>query len=214
MAETPPPPATDSYAGDEYIADRRLARIYAEALLSAAEERKEVDAIGEELTAIVEELFRADPRIEKVFGSRAIQRDQKEQLLRHTFSGKISDLLLNFLLVVNRKDRLELLRPIYLLYRTLIDERAKRVRVRVRTAVPLDENQQNRLRETLRNALNQEPVLQVRVEPDLLGGLVVQVGDTVFDSSVSSRIETLRNQLLARSDHEIQVRRDRFSHSS
>jgi F0F1-type ATP synthase delta subunit len=60
--------------------------------------------------------------------------------------------------------------------------------------------------------LKAEPVLRVREDPDLLGGMVVRVGAKVFDGSVRSRLETLRNQLLSRGSHEIQAGRDRFSH--
>ena len=211
MAESKPPPTTESLAGDEYVAEGRLAHIYAEALLDVAEARGQVDAVGEELAGVVEGVFAADPRIERLFSSRAVQRARKEEFLRETFAGKVNPLMLNFLFVLNRKDRLDILRPIHLGYRNLLDERNKRVRVSVRSAVPLDEPQQNRLRDTLRQALKLEPILQVRIEPELLGGLVVQIGDEVYDSSVRTRIEALRNQLLSRSSHEIQVRRDRLS---
>jgi F-type H+-transporting ATPase subunit delta len=142
--------------------------------------------------------------------SPAVRRAEKEPLIRQAFGGKASDLVLNFLLVLNEKERLALLRPVANALRDLLDERAKRVRVRVRTAVDLDEDQKRKLQETLRKQLTLEPVLDVRVEPELLGGMIVRVGDTVFDSSVRTRIETLRNQLLARSSYEIQSGRDRF----
>ena len=62
----------------------------------------------------------------------------------------------------------------------------------------LGDAEKDDLRKTLTAALGKEPILAVRVDPDLLGGLVVQVGDRVYDSSVRSRLEALRTQLLAR----------------
>ena len=59
--------------------------------------------------------------------------------------------------------------------------------------------------------LRREPVLELTVDPTLLGGLVVRVGDNLFDGSVRTRIDTLRKQLIERSSHEIQSGRDRFS---
>jgi F-type H+-transporting ATPase subunit delta len=53
--------------------------------------------------------------------------------------------------------------------------------------------------------------LQEQVDPDLLGGLIVRVGDWVYDASVRRELETLRSELIARSSHEIQSRRDQFS---
>ena len=55
-----------------------------------------------------------------------------------------------------------------------------------------------------------EPVLDVQVDPELLGGLVVRVADWQFDGSVRSRLQNLRNQLIENSSHEIQSGRDRF----
>ena len=63
----------------------------------------------------------------------------------------------------------------------------------------------------LRDLWQREPILESAVDPDLLGGLVVQVGDWLYDASVRTQLETLRNQLITRSSHEIQSGRDRFS---
>jgi F-type H+-transporting ATPase subunit delta len=83
--------------------------------------------------------------------------------------------------------------------------------VEVRSAVPLPDDQRERLLNQLRATLQREPILQTRVDENLLGGLVVRVGDWVYDASVKTRLETIRHQLTERSSHEIQSRRDRFS---
>ena len=93
----------------------------------------------------------------------------------------------------------------------LLDERAKRLRVSVRSAVPLTEEQSEKLRQTIGQSTGLEVMLAAKVDASLLGGMIVQVGDKVFDSSVRTRIEAIRNQLLARSSYEIQAGRDRFS---
>jgi F-type H+-transporting ATPase subunit delta len=68
------------------------------------------------------------------------------------------------------------------------------------------------LRDTLARTLAATPVLKLEVDPSLIGGLVVQVGDDVYDASVRSRLEQLRNRLLEGKTHEIQSRRDHFSY--
>lgn len=212
MAEPIQPHPPETNAGDEYIANRRLAQVYAEALLSVAEKHNQVEEVVEELRGLVDEVFRANPEIETLFSSKAVRRAQKEPIIRAALGGKVTDTLLHFLLVLNERDRLELLRPVFLVCRELLDQRAKRVRVHVRTAAALDDEQQHRLAETLRASLHLQPILDVHVDPSLLGGMVVRVGDTVYDNSVSTRIENIRNQLLARSNYEVQAGRDRFSH--
>ncbi len=58
------------------------------------------------------------------------------------------------------------------------------------------------------------PVITLEVDPALIGGLVVQVGDAVYDASVRNRLERLRGRLIERKTHEIQSRRDHFSYSA
>jgi F-type H+-transporting ATPase subunit delta len=210
MAELPPIDELETRAGEEGTGERRLAGVYAEALLDAAEKRERAEETGRELADLAVAVW-ADERVAQLLASPIIKRRSKELLLAKAFEGKASDLLFDFLRVVNNKDRLGLLGPIAVAYRELLDKRAKRVPILVRAAVALDDAQQNSLRDTLRAALGKEPILHIKVDSNLLGGMVVQIGDEVFDATVRSRIETLRNQLLASSSHEIQVRRDRFS---
>ncbi len=166
----------------------------------------------DELEALVNEVVRPNPDTEAFFRSAAIGRDRKAEFLRAALGGRISDLVLNFLLVLNEHYRLDLLMVIVAAYRDLLEQHTGQMRVQVRTAVPLDHDHQERLRGELQQAFGREPILEQRVEPDLLGGLVVQVGDWLYDASVRTRIESIRNQLIERSSYEIQSGRDRFSH--
>jgi F-type H+-transporting ATPase subunit delta len=200
--------------GQETTADvgsQRVARVYAEALLNAAEKRGQADAVLEALDSLVKDLFWADPNLEAFFSSGAIGRDRKAGVIRSVFGPRAGELFTNFLLVLNEHDRLDLLRPILEAARELRDQRAHRVRVYVKSAAPLDDGQRDRLREQLRTNLHREPLLETQVDPDLLGGVVVRVGDWVYDGSVRTQLETIRNQLIERSSYEIQSGRDRFS---
>ena len=118
-----------------------------------------------------------------------------------------------FLRVLNRHGRLELLGSIIQTARATWDRRQNRRPVTIRSAVPLSNEQQDSLRERLAKSLNAQPVLSVVVDPALLGGLVVQIGDDVFDASLRNRLEQLRQRLIEGKTHEIQSRRDHFSHS-
>jgi F-type H+-transporting ATPase subunit delta len=202
---------TESRAGQEGTSERRVAAVYAEALLDVAEERGQADEIGQELKAVVGEVFAKSPEIERALASPVVHRNAKEKLIDDAFKGNVSELMFNFLHVLNSKDRLSLVRHVAAAYRDLLDQRAKRLRVRVRSAVPLSESQSERLRQEIAQATGLEPVISTRIDPELLGGMIVQIGDQVFDSSVRTRIEAIRNQLLARSSYEIQTGRDRFS---
>jgi len=193
------------------VGSQRVARVYAEALLKAADHQGQADSGLEELNALVGEVFWRDPQFEEFLASGAIGRDRKAQVLGAVFEHRASPVFANFLMVLNNHERLGLLRPILAAYRELHDERARRIRVLVRTAVPLPDDQRARLQQELRETFHLEPILETKVDPDLLGGLVVRVGDWLYDASVRTQIETLRNQLIARSSHEIQSGRNRFS---
>ena len=85
-----------------------------------------------------------------------------------------------------------------------------RMEVQVATAAPLEEPQLEALKQQLGKLLGAEVVVKAEVDPSLIGGLVVRVGDTVYDGSVANQLAQLRQQMVDRSAHEIQSRRDRF----
>jgi F-type H+-transporting ATPase subunit delta len=202
---------TESRAGEEGSSERRIARVYAEAFLSVADQRGQAEDIGRELRALITDVYAKSPEIEATLASPAVRRSAKAPVLERAFKTNVSELLFNFLMVLNGKDRLTLVRHVAATYRDILDERAKRIRVTVRSAVPLTAAQTEQLKAAIGQATGLEPVVQAKVDESLLGGMIVQVGDRVFDSSVRYRIEAIRNQLLARSSYEIQAGRDRFS---
>jgi F-type H+-transporting ATPase subunit delta len=188
---------------------RHVGRVYAEALYGAAEKEGQAAEVLDELEALLE-VFHRQPRLESFLSSAAVGRERKAEALRRAFAGRASDVLTRFLLVLNEHDRLNVLRAVVLAYRDLHDRKSGRVRVRVESAVPLPDDQQERLRQELRQALKREPVLQTHVDPDLLGGLVVRVDDWIYDASVRGRLDNFQKQLIERSSHEIQSGRNRF----
>ena len=96
--------------------------------------------------------------------------------------------------------------------RATLDRRQNRKPVTVRSAVPLDKDQQAAVLARLASMVNATPVITLEVDPSLIGGLVIQVGDDVYDASVRTRLERIRGRLIERKTHEIQSRRDHFSY--
>jgi F-type H+-transporting ATPase subunit delta len=188
----------------------RIARVYAEALYRAASQRGEVDGFLEELQSLIDDIFPADPQFETFLYSSIIGRDRKGELLEKTFKNKSSELFVNALRVLNDHERLDLLRPIVAEYRQLRDQRAGLVPVIVATPVPLAEDQRLRLERELKESLHKTPRIETRIDPDLLGGMVVWAGGWLYDGSIRTQLEEIRNHLLTRSSHEIQSRRDHF----
>jgi F-type H+-transporting ATPase subunit delta len=119
------------------------------------------------------------------------------------FRGQASDLLLDSLQVINRKGRLGQLRAIAESYRIALRDLRGWVDVHVRTAVPLDAAQRTRLQDVLAASTGKKPTLVERLDPSLLGGMVVEVAGKKFDASVASRLHDLSEALLARASREI-----------
>jgi F-type H+-transporting ATPase subunit delta len=197
--------------GTADVGAQRVARVYAEALYNAATEAGQTEAVVEEMHSLIHDVFRGHPDLETLIGGSAIGRTAKEAVIRKAFEGRSSSLFLQFLLVLNRHDRLELLRPILSALHQIDDEKKNRVPVQIRSAVPLSDDQRDKLVAQLRQSLQADLKLDLRVDPDLLGGLIVRAGDYVYDHSVRSQLLAIRKELIERSSHEIQSRRDRFS---
>ena len=84
----------------------------------------------------------------------------------------------------------------------------------ITTATPLDDAQAGQLAGKLRELLGGEAMLERVVDPELIGGAVLRVGDMVYDGSIANQLHTIRQQMIDRSVHEIQSRRDRFRNSA
>lgn len=192
------------------VSAERIARVYAEALYRVAEKTGQAEEVLGELESLVFEVFRRNANLEKFLSSAAVGRDARHDVIAKAFQGRTSQAFHSFLEVLNRHERLELIKPITRAYRELADQRANRLRVYVTSAAPIPEDQRSRLEGEFRSHFKKEPVLLSSVDPTLLGGLKIRVGDVQYDGSVKTRIENLRTQILARGSHEIQSRRDHF----
>src|SRR5262245_30560422 len=193
------------------VTAQRVARVYAEALLNAAEKAGQADTVLDEMRELVLDTFKAYPQLEVVLSSAALGRTLRHQFIRNVFQGRSSDIFYHFLQVLNDHDRLELLRAVAMALRDLNDQRSGRRRVYVTSAVPLPEETRNRLLAELVSAMRLTPVLEEHVDPEVLGGMRLRVGDLQVDATARTALETIRSEILARSSHEIQSRRDSFS---
>jgi F-type H+-transporting ATPase subunit delta len=187
----------------------RIPRTYAEVLLNAALNQEKVAAVTTNFLSLVNDLFPQVPGLEAFLDAPTTSKHLKDAVILKVFDGRCEPLFVNFLRLLNDKDRLGMARFIWVAYRTLLEERFGRQRVLVEAAAPLSDEEREKLTATLQTLLNKTPVLVVREQPELIGGLVVHVGDKVFDTSVRTKLTNFRNQLLARGSNEIQRLRDR-----
>lgn len=176
-----------------------VARVYAQSLLELAEAAggdAKIAEIGEELQAVLE-IVRGDAMIAEFLRSPIVERTKRGDSLRTVLDGRVSDLLLRFLLVLNGKGRLGRIDDIVAAYDELLNERFGKVEVDVFTVDGhLDDAQLSLLSEKIRTRLGKEPVFHQYADSSLIGGLVLRVGDQLIDGSVRGRLRGLRESIL------------------
>ncbi len=188
-----------------------IASVYADALLGAAGEKEvPLAQLIEEFDSFLLDLLDCQPHFETLLGSALIRTDEKIEMIDRTVATQGSPMFVNFLKVLAHHGRLDILRAIHRQTRIAYDKIAGRVPVVVSSATELDESTARALRDKLAHLLEAEPQLRVDVDPDLIGGLVVRVGDTIYDASILTQLKNVRQQMIDRSAHEIQSRRDSF----
>ncbi len=179
-----------------------IARVYARAALGLAERQGLADALLEELEALVGALDKS-PDLDAYLTSPLVDRDERRQGLERLFRGRLSELLVDTLQVMNRKGRAALLRSLALAYREEYEKLKGIVEVKVATAVPLAKELRQRLEETLSRLTGKQLWITERVDQALLGGLVLEVGDRKFDASVARELRILASRMRERAAHEM-----------
>src|SRR5262245_13535375 len=170
-----------------------IARVYATALFEAARDRGKLDAIRDQLAQFTATL--QENRDMQVFlFSPYFSSAEKIQGLKKAVSGAEPELI-NFLELLLEKGRMPVIYRIQRQYETLWNKENKRLGVTVTSAVELDPEVTKRIGAEIEEQTGNTVELTSRVDPDILGGLVVQVGNMVLDTSIRNRLEKLRKSV-------------------
>jgi F-type H+-transporting ATPase subunit delta len=169
-----------------------IARRYAQAYFDLAREGGVIDRWGEELTAATAVL--GDPKVARALENPQLSQPRRNELALSMLDGT-SPQLRNLVRLLLERGRIGVLGQVAEQYRRLADRASGVVRAEVISAVPLDDASTRRIRGALSERLGGDVETTVRQDPDILGGLVVHVGDRVIDSSVRTRLEQLRTAL-------------------
>jgi F-type H+-transporting ATPase subunit delta len=188
----------------------QLARVYANAFLGAISKLPNVDDLVEELNSLVSDVIDRYPQLEQTLESSLVSPEQKEQILDRAFKNAASPQLLNFLKVVARHGRLELLRTIARQADKLHQERSGKADVEVRVAAELDSDVLDHIRARIQKAINMQPIMNVKVDPSLVGGIMVRVGDRLFDGSLRTQLEHVRQAMIDRATERIETQPEQF----
>lgn len=190
---------------------RSVAKVYSQAYLDAAGVDGAAAAL-EELGSFVTDVLGSNPDFDRMLRTQELTVELKLQLLEKVVVPRSSPLFANFVRVVAHHDRLNLLPLIHEMSVQEIERRSGRRRVQVTSAIELSQQSLDSIRNAMASALSVQPILETRIDPSLLGGMKIRVGDTVYDGSLKTQVKQLRARLRERCLNEIQRGRDRFSH--
>jgi F0F1-type ATP synthase delta subunit len=149
------------------VSAQKLAGVYAEALLNAAQASNNVARVLEEIDSLIDDVFPGNRQLGALITSGAVGRKTRKDAITKAFSARACDTFYKFLLVLNDHERLDLLRPIRRALHDLHDERARRLRVHLFAAVSLSEEVKTRILGAVHDIFKLEPVLEMHDDPAL-----------------------------------------------
>lgn len=189
-----------------------LARVYAGSLFDLAQKeggQARLEELSGELEELVE-LTRSMPELSEFLASRILGVADRGAALKRILTGRCSPLLMNFVLVLNKKERLNQLLPMVAAFDEMMQEKFGRVEVDVFTRHELTRDQIADIQKKLAGALGREPVVHAYTDPKMLGGMRLQVGDKLIDASVSTMLRKMQDQLKTKGSDALRARFDRL----
>lgn len=189
---------------------QKVGEVYARALLGLGAQQGKASELLAELEAFVGAAQRL-PKFTAVLESPRVPVPAKKQLVERALSGRASREFTNFVKVLVDHGRMECLQATLHAARNLSDEIAGEVHGVVTTATELDATLRDKLASRLSSLLGKRVILRAAQDPSIIGGVVVRVGDTLYDASVASQLRQVRNRAVKRAAEAIRQAMDRFA---
>ncbi|MBN1851216.1 MAG: ATP synthase F1 subunit delta [Pirellulales bacterium] len=198
---------TNSKQTSADIVHKQVARVYALALVDAAVLAGIDETILSEFAEFVDHVLDRHAEFEAFLGSALISIDEKASVLDRILSNRISPLLLSFLKVVGRHDRFNCLRTIR--HEAVREYHRRHGKMEVELCVALEPSDAltSEICQMLCGAIGVEPILDTVIDPALLGGFTLTVGDTIYDGSVRTQFRGTRESIIQQTIHMIQAQR-------
>jgi len=171
-----------------------IGRRYAEAIFDIAKKQNTVDRTLEDVREIAR-LF-SHRKLLYLLNEPKIPMQRKETAIRQALASKVLPTSLNLTLLVVQRELVEAMPNLARELEQLVLNYKNQAVAQVTTAMPMDQQEQNEVRQALEKRTGKTILMQTKVSPDILGGVVARVGDQVIDASVRHRLAALRRQLL------------------
>lgn len=178
------------------MSEINVASRYAKSLIDLAEEQKSLEEIKDDMRFFVQTL-KSNPELKAVLANPIVSPDKKTAILKAIFSAKVSKATIGFMLIMIRKGRSGLLYHSAKEFGNQYNVRKNIVKASVVSATPLSAENKAKIIQIINQSTGGEIILEVKVDPALIGGFVLQVGDRQFDASISSSLDKLKKELAA-----------------
>ncbi len=171
-----------------------IGKRYARAIFELAQEKQIADQVGEELSQIVQ-MIASNEELKNLLEHPVVEKSVKQKVFKEALQGKVSDVVLNALHFIFEKGRERNLPAIQQAYFKIANEAAGRVQAVVYSAYPLSEQNIANIQAKF-GAITQKTIeVQNEVDPSIIGGLKVKIGDTLYDGSFAGKLEEMRKFL-------------------
>ena len=174
--------------------DRKVAGRYAEALLRTAKPAGTLVACAESYAGVLE-VMAASRELVIFLDSPQVREQEKKEVLKKVFGPHLEPVLLDFFNLLLDRNRIELLRDIGTMFAELVEADQGLVRVGVVTAIALPADLETKLRDKLAHVTGKSVILDKKVDPAVIGGVRVTLGDRVIDGTVRTNLDRLRKTL-------------------
>lgn len=172
----------------------QLGQTYARALVGAAQNAGVTDQVIGQINDLVTTLASSEP-LQSAFESPRIAEEEKARIIDRLLGQSCHPVLIKFLKVMARRGRLGHVAAVARAADGIYDDMMGRLVAQVRTAVPMDDAMRQQVVQKLCETMHADVRLKESVDPDLIGGMVIRIGDKVFDSSVSNRMSQMQRRV-------------------
>ena len=172
-----------------------IASHYSKALFNLTRSDEQLKNYAEALMGITQ-LIKDSSGFSSFLKHPFIKKEEKKNVLKSLFKDKSDELFLNFLFFLLDKKRINYLPQIANEYRAMADKKLERLQVGLLTALPIDNEMKEKVRQALENQYKKKVYLKDKIDPQILGGMVLSIGNRVMDGSLKTRSAELKNHLL------------------
>jgi F-type H+-transporting ATPase subunit delta len=181
-----------------------VADLYAQAVLEAAGDADQQQQIALQLGDLVAYIGR-DRNFALFLTADTVEPKARRASLERLFRGRMNDLLVNLLQVLNRRKRMGLLAMVYRTVQLRVEKQRQQREVTVETPVPLWHEVRTAIERVIGLSIGKSVLLIEELRPELIGGVVIRVGDRLIDGSLRFRLRALRERLRDRSIREMRA---------